>query len=59
MTLYELLQIKGDYIETSDVDYDVFVGTDLVKDEDINENIETTLNEIEQANEEKNEEITR
>lgn len=38
MTLYELLQIKEDYIETSDVDYDVLVGTDLVKDEDINEN---------------------
>lgn len=38
MTLYELLQIKDDYIETSDVDYDVLVGTDLVKDEDINEN---------------------
>lgn len=55
MTLYELLQIKEDYIETSDVDYDVLVGTDLVKDEDI----ETTLNEIEQANKEKNEEIER
>ena len=38
MTLYELLQIKGDYIETSDVDYDVLVATDLVKDEDMNEN---------------------
>lgn len=38
MTLYELLQIKGDYIETSDVDYDVLVATDLIKDEDINDN---------------------